>query len=283
MNTTIYIDDTGTSGLKSKSAYDSEKSVSWFAIVLTSEERLFAEVQMKDCLYELKQIYNASEFHFKDIYNGRKEFEGIDLDARLKIFHLFADVYRRMEYPLLMQTFSPEEYSRNSLTNNAGKQKIDGFDLNNSKDFALYHLLLRIKGYLNSNGYSYPVEIIIDEGRQKKNSVQPCNLFTNNQLKIGLQYKSSKEEPLLQLIDFAAYCLNRVKWIMQNNSKKSIDKTFMEICSYANFNTINMKKGYVDVNVDMQSKYDDILKDAYSKNSIFPEIDLEQYKDELSK
>lgn len=282
MNTTVYIDDTGTSGLKSKSVYDSKRSVSWFAIVLTSEERLFAEIQMKDCLNELKNTYNASEFHFTDIYGGRKEFEGIDLDKRLNIFYLFADVYKRMEYPLLMQTFSPEEYSRNSLINNVGKQKIDGFDLNNYSDFALYHLLLRIKRYLNGNSYSYPLEIIIDEGRQKKNSIQSCNLFTSSQLRTGLQYKSSKEEPILQLIDFAAYCLNRVKWIMQNNKTESIDKTFLEICSYANFNTINMKKGYVDMGVNMQSKYDNIIKDTYSKNNIFPEIDLEKYKDELS-
>lgn len=280
MRTAVYIDDTGTSGLKSKSKYDSKDSKSWFALILSPQERIFANEQMKDCLNELKSMYNAEEFHFSDIFGGRNEFKKLNLQDKLRIFWLFSEVHREMQYPILMQTFSQDEYSRNKITMNI-PQEIDNFKLNNASDFALFNLLLRIKNYFTNNSHLIPIEIIIDEGRQKKNTTQNIELYGDILLNKTLLYKSSKEEPLLQLVDFVAYCLNRHKWILQNNSKKPIDIEFLEICSNANFNVLNMKKHWNRIDGNMNDKYDEILDDAYSKNGIYPLINLEDYLNQI--
>ena len=74
------------------------------------------------------------------------------------------------------------------------------------------------------------------------------NLFGDDLLNRQIQYKSSEDEHLIQLADFAAFCLNRVKWIQQNNShlSKPIDMTFLELCSRADFNTLNMVKKHIE-------------------------------------
>jgi hypothetical protein len=66
--TGIYIDDTGTSGMKSKSNYDAIHKKTWIALILTPEQRQEAYIQMNGCVEEIKTRFNAKEFHFIDIY-----------------------------------------------------------------------------------------------------------------------------------------------------------------------------------------------------------------------
>lgn len=282
MNTYIFIDDTGTSGLQSKSEFDSTDSKSWFALILTNEQKEYCNIQMKDCLDILKKKYKANEFHFSDIYAGRGAFKDISFNERMNIFWMFAEVHKEERYPMLTQTFSKADFERNKLIN-IENSLIDGFNLKKESDFSLYHLLLRIKTFLNSNEYDVPFEIIIDEGKQNKDTSQPCKLFENKLLNNTLLYKSSESEPLLQLIDFVAYCLNRNKWILQNNSKKERDIDFLKMCSYANFNVLNLKRDIIELNSNTTELYDNKLKDAFKKLSPLPPINLKDYTEKIKK
>jgi hypothetical protein len=282
MSTYVYIDDTGTSGLQSKSKFDSPDSKSWFALILNDKQKEYCDVQMKDCLDILKERYNAKEFHFSDIYAGRKEFKEVDYDERMSIFCLFAEVHKDEQFPMLMQTFSKDDFERNKFTD-IENVLVDGFNLKNERDFSLYHLLLRINRFLKTHKYDDPFEIIIDEGKQKKDTTQSCKLFGKKLLNGKLLYKSSEDGPLLQLIDFVAYCLNRNKWILQNNSKQERDIDFVKMCSYANFNVQNIKKDIVDLNTNTTLLYDNQIKSAFDKLSSFPTISLKDHEDEIKR
>ncbi len=121
----------------------------------------------------------------------------------------------------------------------------------------MFFLLWRIKNFLKKNAcYSSPVEIIIDEGRQKKDTTQSCSLFDGMLFNDELYYKSSAEEPLLQLIDFVAFTTNRVRWIMTNNKKGGLDVEFLKIAERANFNILNIERMEVDINSDFVKEYD---------------------------
>lgn len=135
MNTGIYIDDSGTTGLVSGSRFSSPNTKSWYAVVLAPGYRTDAEKFMDD---NLKNKFKAKEFHFKDIYNRRNEFEGVSLNDRLEIIYLFATLFKEWRLPILCQTFSLEEYERNNLEKGSDIQKIDDFNLNNYSDFSLF-------------------------------------------------------------------------------------------------------------------------------------------------
>lgn len=284
MNTSVYIDDTGTSGLTSASKFSSPEAKSWYAVILKPSDRVIASNFMSDCLKDLKKGYNANEFHFKDIYNGKNEFKDIPLDVRLNIFWEFADLFQKYNFPILCQTFSPEEYERNKLIKRTEMQAIDNFNFNKHGDFGLYHLMMLIRIHIvDARLYPRPFEIIIDQDGKKVNVSRTVNLFGDDLLNRQIQYKSSADTPLIQLADFAAYCLNRLKWILQNNSQyeKKLDMTFWEICTYANFNTLNMIKEITPMGENVSLKYDDKLQKAYNKNSFLSEIDTKTYKEEL--
>lgn len=286
MNTAIYIDDSGTAGQVSGSQFSSPNTKSWYAVVFTPSNRVLANAFMYDCLKDLKKDYNANEFHFKDVYNGKNEFKDIPLGVRLNIIEEFASFFKEYQFPIVCQSFSPDDYERNNLEKGVDIQKIDDFNLNNYSDFSLYHLLLRIKSHITGlDVYPKPFEIIIDQDGKKVNVSRTVNLFGDDLLNRQIQYKSSEDEHLIQLADFAAFCLNRVKWIQQNNSHlcKSIDMTFWEICTRANFNTVNMVKKYTVKGTDLKQEHDNLLQERYDKNKSFPIINVKDYKEELKK
>lgn len=283
MRTAIYIDDTGTPGYISKSKYDTDERKTWVALILNPKERKEAAFQMLGCLEELKETLNANEFHFTDIYSGSKEFKGVDLKIRLNIFRAFAEIHRETQYPMIMQTFTSDDILRNRIIVD-GKVKADNFDLSKTSDFALFFLLFRIKKYFKENRQiSLPFDIYIDEGRQKKNTTQKCELLDGMLYKNEINYKSSKEEPLLQLIDFVAFTINKVRWILTNDKKNDLDYEFLKIAERANFNIINIVKQEIKFQKHTVADYDNLLREHYNKNNNLPDIALEKLKDQLKK
>lgn len=280
--TGIYIDDTGTPGMKSKSKYDATDKKTWIALILTPEQRKEAYTQMADCIDEIKSLFNATEFHFTDIYSGKREFENVELSSRLGIFQAFAEIFRQMQYPMLIQTFTSDDMLRSRIVVSDKKLKADNFKLSDPSDFALFFLLFRIKKYLQENKQiPLPVEIIIDEGRQKKNTTQKCELLKGYLHNDTLVYKSSSEDYLLQLIDFVAFSINKVRWIMTNDRKSEIDYHLMKIFERADFNILNIKKQLINFNEHTVEDYDKVLREVYDKNNNLSEVELEDLKKKL--
>lgn len=286
MRTTIYIDDTGNPGEKTNIQYGSKKSKTWVAIILTSDERNDGEEQMNECIEGLKIHYNgASEFHFSDIYQGKKEFKKINKEDRFRLFNMFADIFRNERFPVRVQTFSEEDYDRVKI-NKSKSFNQDEFGLNSYSDFALYHLLVLVNTFLKENVEKYPppYEIIIDEGKKKAEQTQNfSSIFKENELfQNKLFYKSSKDTPLLQLVDFVAFSLNRCKILLQNNKKNKDDLWFLKMCEYADFQS-NLKRGKITVNDNTTELYDNLLREAYSKNSDLSEIELKEHIKNINK
>lgn len=284
MRTYIYIDDSGTPGYISKSKYDTVDRKTWVCLILKPEEQIEAQSQMLSCIDELKSTFGINEFHFTDIYSGTKKFKGIDLQIRLNIFRAFAEIHRITQYPMLIQTFTSDDILRNRIIVDGKKVKADNFNLKDTSDFALFFLLVRIKQLFSKNpDYSKPVEIIIDEGRQKKDTAQSCSLLDGILFNDKLYYRSSSDEPLLQLVDFVAFTMNKVRWILTNNKKGALDIEFLKIAERANFNILNIIKSPVKINSDFVEEYDSLLKKTYHKNDNLSDIELEELKNELLK
>ena len=285
MATHIYIDDTGTSQFRSGFEYDTSNSASWCAIVLNDIQYCEAVNFMGVELKSLNSFIGLNEFHFTEIFSGSGAYRknNIDFENRIAIFNDFALFSRRFQFPVFIQSFGEDDYGRIKLKKTL-KTIVAGVDLNNYKDLSLFLLLMNVKRYLDSHPeYSAPYMIVIDEGRKKKGTKQPCIMFGDLLKDKQILYCSSAEEPMLQLADFVAFTLNRCKWLnMKDPSKISeYDLRFLKMASDANFNAPHMKKVLLPADSDRNKKYKELLDEAYTKNEILPEETLEEFIQQL--
>src|SRR5205823_3051223 len=89
----IFVDDTGSPGLKNTPSNLHPERKSWVAVVI--DPKLMPEVlrELPQALEELHRISGATEFHFADIHAGRGAFKSMDPDARLGIFGFMAHIF----------------------------------------------------------------------------------------------------------------------------------------------------------------------------------------------
>lgn len=274
MATYIYIDDTGNAQHRSGFKYDTSNSASWCAIILNEKQYSSAQMFMNNMLKELQNQLSIDEFHFTDIFSAKGIYRSIE--NRFDIFKEFSGFSAFEQYIVLFQSFSEDDYERNKLVKS--QIVVDGFKLYNYSDFALYNLLLQIKVYLTSNSeYSTPYRIIIDEGRCKNNSSQDCSILGDSLENQRILYKSSKEEPMLQLADFTAFMLNRCTWLNMKDNLSKYDKEFLKIASFANFNTPFLRSMKLHIDSNRKQIYENILDTAINKTRILPEETLEDF------
>ena len=88
----IFVDDTGSPGLKDTPPNCDRKRKSWVAVVVPPE--IMPEVceQFPLALEELKKQTGATEFHFTEIYGGRKQFKDVDFDVRFALIEFSAAI-----------------------------------------------------------------------------------------------------------------------------------------------------------------------------------------------
>jgi len=145
--------------------------------------------------------------------------------VNLKIFEFFALIYLQYRWPVLIQTIDKHTLHDHGIKSIIGK--IDGLDLSNKADLSLFMLLKKIKIKFKSN--PTPINIILDEGRCKPGQPFGSIIFHDWQKKFTGIYNSSAEEPLLQLADFLAFCINRSTHLSTKKKRTDIDNWFVEL------------------------------------------------------
>ena len=123
--------------------------------------------QFPGALQELQRLTGAREFHFADIYAGRKEFKGLDLQVRLALFEFMAHIFSVYQFPIIVQTFDPETLSYlRSRCRGQLPDRIPPFDFSKVEDTALFWLLIRLKWFMEQTT-EYPkvkARVFVDEG-----------------------------------------------------------------------------------------------------------------------
>ncbi|MGE6220391.1 DUF3800 domain-containing protein [Nubsella zeaxanthinifaciens] len=141
------------------------------------------------------------------------------------------------------------------------------------EDLTLCYLLLRCHYFLKRNGCP-PSEVIIDAGRQKDGSTHKMNEFKSDFIDKTIRYVASEKEPMLQLADYVAFSLNRAYWLQNKSYRTDLDFEWLKIFSWADFQTLTMRRMYTDPKVDTKAIYEKMLDEAYKINESRSEIGL---------
>jgi hypothetical protein len=213
----VFVDDTGSPGLSTLSPKLHASRKSWVAVVVPPSQMPEVLAQIPGAVGELRKITGATEFHFTDIYQGRKEFEDIDLAIRLRIFEFMAFIFQTYNFPVFVQTFDFESW--NLVKDKALFPEVAGpFNLAKPEDAALLFLLMRLKWFLQKE--SGIARVFVDEGYKKAGIAMHLPAFRSVFADGLVCFASSSSILPLQLADFAAFALNREQLIL---SKKNLN------------------------------------------------------------
>jgi hypothetical protein len=277
MKTGVFIDDTGTPSQKSKSKYDNGDWKTWVGIILAPEERTKLEITLSTLCETLERELNIKEFHFTHIFSGKGVYRKISIEKRLQIFYLFGEVYKEYNSPIIVQSLTNDDVIRNKMQF-LRNLKIDGFDFSNTSDLALWFLLEKCCKYIKENNFPLFAEFFVDSGRQKPNTFQRVSILKDVTQNSELKYSSSEENPMIQFIDFIAFSINRMRWILMNDKKTELDISFLNLIGHVDFKLTNLKKVRIKPSDFKVSDYDSNLRKTYDKNGNLSDEMVEKIK-----
>ncbi|HTU21061.1 MAG TPA: DUF3800 domain-containing protein [Gemmataceae bacterium] len=227
----IFIDDTGSPGMPSTPAKLHPERKSWVAVVVPPERIRALSEEFAEVIEALRSDLGMSEYHFAEIWSGKGPFRAVPMDERLVIFQMFADILYIHELLIYIQTFDPETHGA-AITGWPELPKIaECFDLQCHEDAALWFLLVRVRDHIlaeRSSGHQRAM-VVLDEGVRKSAYSVEIDILDDVFLDGLLLFASSSTAPLLQLADFAAFCLNRSQIIIRKEKRSDIEIALLRI------------------------------------------------------
>ncbi len=271
--TGIFIDDTGSPGYETNSKHLHLNRKTWVAVLLSP--RKFKEVadQMPGAIDEIKKRFGVKEFHFTEILYGKKKYKGIDLSERLGIFNFMSYIFSIYKFPLVCQTFNPEQIEEYGVFSKI-QNILPGFDLSNPSHAAFWFLIMRTKKYLQDNKYdlSEKAVVFVDEGLKRAGYVYDVPGLSKDFVDGKIYFDSSEKVFPIQLADYAAFCLNKSQMIMTKEKKTDLDIALMEIISNAKFNFLNLPKIEIDINNYNANDFDEFHRKDRTEKGLNPDI-----------
>jgi hypothetical protein len=226
----VFIDDSGSPGLSSGELHPQRKS--WVAVIVPPHQMGEVFAQFPRALSAVAELtHGASEFHFADVYAGRKAFEHVDLQIRLSLFRFMAWVFDHYRFPVFVQTIDPDTLPA-IRAKAKWPDKFGLLRLSRHDDFALFLLLMRVLAYLQ--GLSLPnasARVFVDEGRLKNGVAFGFPKLAPTFRDGLICFADSKAVLPLQLADFAAFVLNRWQLLWVKQSLTDLDKELLSILS----------------------------------------------------
>ena len=262
MSAGIYIDDAGTPGAVSPSAFLHTNRKSWAAVVVPEETNPKLTTALNIFLEGIATDHNAKELHFTDIYGGRGAFADLTIDKRFELIDLMATIFEEYQLPILFQTSSPEFLSE-SRPKLGAVTKLSSLDLNKHDDFALLFLLFQVRQFISENKQHFrePLPVFIDEGRAKAGAVLKLPPLWADTFRNGrIEFRKSHECPHLQLADFAAFAIGRSQWLLGKGNLKPHDIRFLNIVSAKRLCIINLPSVSISPGQHTTVDFDELLK-----------------------
>lgn len=231
----VAIDDTYGPNNSNKSAYVTGKRRTHVAVVFQDAIVQDIRRQMRECLREISSVTGreVQEFHFADIYNRKGAWANTLEGLNLKLFEFFAEIYQSYRWRVIVQTV--DDRTLHDLKGLDKGLNFDGLNPRDFSDLSLSLLCLRIRLQLKNE--TEPLTLLIDEGRRKAGTPFGVELFRNWPSGFMGQYASSRMEPLLQIADFFAFCLNRNTHLALKGDKAEIDQWFHNLVAAMRINS----------------------------------------------
>jgi len=245
----IYIDDSGTPGAISGSNFLSPSRKSWTAVIVPSSVADDVANAMNIFVGGVKGEFGASELHFTDIYSGRGKWKDVAVGKRIEIFDLMKGILESFLLPILHQTASEETlHDHQNTLSKFVKAPGSWWDISDVSHFGFLLLCYNLSRNLHElhkngpNDFILPMPLFVDEGLAKAGASIPLPNWGSAIDGPTAQFCSSKDNPGIQIADFAAFAISRTQWIIAQQQLgvpiKRGDLEFLKTTS--GFNILNL-------------------------------------------
>ena len=226
----VFIDETGSPGLQTKTRALHSERKSWVGVIVPRSHMKEVWEQLPHALDELSRLTRANEFHFTDIYGGRKQFVEVPLEVRLGIFRFMAHIFSIYGFPIFVQTLDPNSLGK-LQSQMAWPSRVGPFNTEKHQDLALLILLWRIKSYLNKRAARpfCSARVFVDEGYMKDGVSIDIPHWEDTFADGLVCFAKSNIILPIQLADFAAFCLNRTQILLEKSDLSDLDHEFLSI------------------------------------------------------
>ena len=264
-----YIDDAGTPGAESESAFLDETRKSWCAVIVPERAAEPLSRGVGIFLRGVEQDYGASELHFADVYGGRGNWRIVSVAKRIEVFDLMAMIFERFNLPVIFQTASQSMYSDHAEFFSRVMAKPGEFwNVNSIPHFGLLLTCFEISEnfeYLKKeypSDFPRPLPAYVDEGLAKAGAEVKLPNWEHAIESRKLMFQSSINSPGLQLADFAAFSISRSQWISAKQKKgvpiRDADRHIMNIS--AKLNVFNLPRVAIDPDSFSREDYERFLR-----------------------
>lgn len=251
----LAIDDTYGPKKSGRSRYVTGNRRTHLGIIFKDAEVDEVRRYVAECLDYASQIIGRKieEFHFVDLYNRQKQWANLAGDQNLGIFVTFAHIYSTYRWPIVIQTIDDRTLSE-SLRGQL-KGKVDGLNLSKPADLSLVMLCYKIQCEYVSPGE--PLHVLVDQGVGRQGSSFGKRLFKDWPGPFEGHFVSSKEEPLVQIADFVAYCINRSTVLALKEHRSETDNWFLKLVGTMGLNSPDIQLHTLPVNFGI-AEFDEI-------------------------
>lgn len=253
----VFIDDTGSPGLEDTPKTLHSERKTWVAVVVRPEQMRDVVANFPPVLMQIYATFNATEFHFADIFGGKEAFKGIDLDTRLRLFGFMAQIFNNYKFPILTETLDPPTVMTIRSRYRSIPSNFGFLDFTSPTDLALFLLFLRVSKFVKEDASSRNRQayVFVDEGRllHGKAIVTPWEPVFARQ---RIYFANSEAVYPLQLADFAAFSINRTQILVGRARMRPADAKLLEILSSVAFNYQNLVKLHGELSPDDKGFFD---------------------------
>jgi hypothetical protein len=241
----LAIDDTHGPERPIESRYVTGDRRTHVGVIFKDEEVENVRYQMRHCLglAETFGVPKPAEFHFVDIYNRQPPWDLLPPHANLGLIEGFAHIYSIYRWPVIVSTVDARTFADHGAEPISAK--FDGLDLSRREDQSLVMLCVKFKAKYKSPE-PQSLNVHIDEGRAKPGTGFGHRIFHDWVGPFTGAYASSAEEPLLQIADFVAYCVNRSTHLATKANRSEIDNWFMHLIGSMSINSSDISIKSVD-------------------------------------
>jgi hypothetical protein len=257
----VAVDDSGTPGVTPKSSSLHADRKTWAAVIVPPAAVSGLRRGLEIFIDGVRGDY-ADELHFTDIYNGRRAFRSIAIEKRYELLDLMANMFRAFKLPIIIQTCSPEHLAEIRAEMADWPARMPWFKLDDHEHVALLFLLCQVRMFIRqqSKVLPRPLPLIIDEGLQKSGNELLMSGWADLFAGGRATFRSSRQTPLLQLADFAAFVVGRVQWIASAGISKHRDREFLKIVSPERLWVVNLPAAVLRADENSAGEYERVLQ-----------------------
>ena len=195
----------------------------------------YAITQMDGLCNEVAEQFGADELHAYEIFQRQGCWAEVPISHLKGIIACVAEIFRMMEFPIVVQTFWDGNESHERLVEIASAedierlQKVCGIDIESPKDAAFILCVWWCKNFVAKEFPGTKWEVFADAGEQKPGRTMVIPIGWSGSEPIRVYFEDSKVCRLIQLADYVAYFLNRSQQLAHSNSLDAHDEELLDI------------------------------------------------------